>query len=252
MAAKKETQEIAVAEQRALAIPTEFDSAWDTDAVEAKDIRIPRALLMQSMSDLVGERKAAAGDVVNSITGAKLADDKSPLQVIPIHTFKTWAIHEKINGKFEFRRSEDYTPINANRKREETVNGIETQNVETINLLCLQASEVAKPDALPLLISFRMTSYACGKDILTLKVNCARINKPLPFYTATLTPVYTKNDKGQFFVWKYSGATPTQDFAQHAPVLKGWFDTFKAGQAQVDTEVEPMAAPTGPQAGDKF
>lgn len=237
-------KEVAVKETSVPTLPAELMGSWDSDAVEAKDIRIPRALLMQAMSVLVGERKASPGDVVNSITAEKLADEKTPLKVVPIVTHKTWTVQEKVNGKFEFKRTEPYTPTNSNRPREEVLNGVETQNVETINLLCMLAEDLEKADALPIMISFRMTSYAAGKDLLTLKTNCQRINKPFPFYTVTLSPEYVKNDKGQYFVYKYAGAQPTADFEKHAVTLKTWHDTFKMGAAKIDEEVAEASATT--------
>jgi hypothetical protein len=226
-----------------LAVQDLTNMSWDDDVVEAKDIRIPRLLLMQQMSELVSTRKAQAGDIINNITEIKVGDEKDPLSIIPIHTFKTWTIQHKVNGKFEYLKQEDYTPANANRPREEVIAGVEYQNMETINLLGMQEKEINALDSLPVMLSFRMTSYACGKDILTLKTNAARINKPFSMYTVKLTPAFVKNDKGSFFVFKFAGAYPTKDFETHVNTLYTWNQTFRAGKAQVASEDTEKQAP---------
>lgn len=237
----------------AVAVQELANMSWDDDVVEAKDIRIPRLLLMQQMSELVSLRKAQAGDIVNSITEEKVADEKSPLLIVPIYTFKTWTIHHKVNGKFEYLKQEDYTPANANRPREESIGGVDYQNVETINLLGMRESDLDAADAIPVLLSFRMTSYACGKDVLTLKTNAARINKPFSTYTIKLTPTFVKNDKGNFFVFKFSGAYPTKNFENHVQTLYTWNQTFKAGKAQVaPEEAEAPAMNTEQEVVEKF
>lgn len=234
-----------IVEVKANAVATQdlANMSWDDDVVEAKDIRIPRLLLMQQMSELVSTRKAQAGDIINNITSEKVADEKEPLNIVPIHTFKTWTIHHKVNGKFEYLKQEDYTAANANRPREEVIAGVEYQNVETINLLGIQEKDLNSLEALPVMLSFRMTSYACGKDILTLKTNAARINKPFSMYTIKLAPAFVKNDKGSFFVFKFTGAYPTKDFESHVQTLYTWNQTFRAGKAQVAPEEEETKSP---------
>lgn len=256
----KVTQEIstvdaalAVVENNLPALSNELLGSWDDSSdLEAKDIRIPRLLLMQSTSELVGQRKAVAGDIVNSITGEKIGDEASPLEVIPLHTYKTWVVNEKVNGKYEYKRIDPYTP-GVERAREEKIGDVEVQNVESINVLVMLAKDQLSLEAMPYLISFRMTSLNAGRDILTQKRMSINAGVAFQRYAITLTPTYTKNDKGLYFVMKYSGRTENKEFAKSAGTLKKWFDTFKAGSAvvheetaeEVSTETQPINATVG-------
>ncbi len=237
----KETKEVAVKQNQAVAALTE--TTWDTEnVVEAKDIRIPRALLMQQMSDLVGQRKATAGDIVNSITGEKLADDKAPLKVVPITTFKTWTIEVLKSGKWEWETQEQYTLKNSVRSKEpfdyvdKAGQKVSARAVEVINLLCFLEKDQGSAEALPYVISFRMTSFQCGQQILTERRNAQSANKPFPSYVLELSPAHTKNDKGSFYKFQVTGKSVNQGFKDNALVLKGWFDTFQMGTMKIDEE----------------
>lgn len=253
MANKKETQEVVVNETNAVALTADLAQSWDSDeVVEAKDLRIPRALLMQSTSEYVGQRKATAGDFVNSITADKIGGEKESLRVVPIYVFKTWTIMHKVGNKFEFLKSEPYTLQNSARPREENILGVDYQNVETVNMLAMLEKDLDKADALPYLFVFRMTSYACGRDILTLKQNCNRVNQPMASYTIKLTSEFKKNDKGQFFVVKYEGVDKNEKFVEQAASLKTWHDTFKGGMVKVHEEVEEADATQATQTETRF
>lgn len=259
----KGTQEIAtvdsalaVVENTLPALSPDLMGSWDDSSdLEAKDIRIPRLLLMQSTSELVGQRKAQAGDIVNSITGEKIADEGNPLEVIPLHTYKTWVVSEKVNGKYEYKRIDPYTP-GVERAREEKVGDVEVQNVESINVLVMLAKDQLNPEAMPFLLSFRMTSLNAGKDVLTQKRMSINANISFQRYLLKITPFYTKNDKGQFFVLKYTGKAENKDFAQSAGILRKWFETFKAGAAVVHEEAPETVADVTPlntqTEGDRF
>src|SRR4051794_30344857 len=66
------------------------------EGIDASDILIPKLLLMQGLSELVAEGKFQMGDIVNSVTQAKLGDKTKSIEFIPIATFKTWVVmHDK-------------------------------------------------------------------------------------------------------------------------------------------------------------
>jgi hypothetical protein len=238
------------------ALSAEMMGSWDDASdLEAKDIRIPRLLLMQSTSELVGQRKAQAGDIVNSITGEKIGDEATPLQVVPLHTYKTWIVSEKVNGKYEYKRQDPYTP-GVERPREEKIGELEVQNVESINVLVMLANEQSNLEAMPYLLAFRMTSLSAGKDVLTQKRMSLNANISFQRYLLEIAPVYTKNDKGQFFVFKYKGKKENKEFVNSASILRKWFETFKAGAAQIHEETTEVTAETAPlntqTEGDRF
>lgn len=217
-------------------LSTVADMAWGAEEVEASDIRIPRLLLMQSQSDLVNERKAQSGDIIESAMQTKLGDDKTEVKIVPIYIFKDWMIQKKINGKYEYLSREEYTVANSTRPREEVVNGDELRNVLGINVLCMLEKDLNDPSAIPHLVTFRMTGMNAGKDISTLSVRAKSVGKPAAFYTIALGCDFTKNDKGNFFVFKVKGVEKTANFAEIEPTLYKWYQTFKSGVAKVDEE----------------
>jgi hypothetical protein len=231
---KKQDQELAALTQQ----------SWDSedDVIEAKDIRIPRALLMQAMSELVGQRKAVAGDIVDSNTFEKLGDEQTPLIVVPITTFKTWTLESLKNGKFEWETSEAYTLQNSTRKKEGFKfvcrDGQEREGkaIEVINLLCFLEKDLGKASALPYVIAFRMTSFQCGQQILTERNSARSENLPFSAYKLKLSPLYTKNDKGQFYKFAMTGKSKNEKFVENAAVLKKWHETFSAGALKVAEE----------------
>lgn len=242
------------------AVPTTImaaDMAWGADEVEATDIRIPRILLMQSQSEMVAERKAQAGDIIESTFGNKLGDDKNPIKLVPIYIFKDWKIEKMINGKYEYFGREDFTVSNSNKPREEVINGEQFRNVLGINVLGMLAHEMEDPSALPVMVTFRMTSMNAGKDISTLAVRAKGVGKPAAYYTITLGCDFTKNDKGNFFTFKVKGQEITKNFEENSGRLFQWYQTFKQGTAKVDAEEvvadnEPITVGGTSNAGSKF
>lgn len=218
--------------------------SWGSDEIESTDIRVPRLLLMQSQSEAVGQRKAALGDMVDSIMMTKLGDDKTPVNVVPIYVFKNWRIEEKREGKFEYKEVQEYTPSNANRPKEEILDGKEVRNVLTINLLCMLEKDLEDPSALPYLISFRMTSYKTGQDISTIGLRARNVNKPMAVFTISLGCEFVKNDKGQYFVFKTCGVKETKDFAKYSEMLYKWYQVFRSGRVKVDEVEEQAETPT--------
>lgn len=254
MAKKEETKEVMLKTENALALAPELNESWDSiEDVESKDIRIPRILLMQSTSELVGEGKAAPGDFINSSTGEKVGDKQNPIKIVPIYSYKTWVVNHKVGNKYEYLRTDVYTP-GVDRPREESIGDQQIQNMETINLLCMLESELDNPQAIPYLLSFRSTSLTCGKDILTQKMNAINMNVPFPRFVLQISSVFTKNDKGQYHVMKFTGKSENTKFAEVAPVLKKWFDTFKAGQVKVSEEVveQEVTPTTNTSAAERF
>jgi hypothetical protein len=231
--------EVTVKETNALSTEV-MDMAWGADEVEATDIRIPRILLQQSQSELVAERKAQSGDIIETSMNMKLGDDKTPIKIVPIHIFKDWKIEKMVNGKYEYYTREDYTVANSNRPREEVINGEQIRNVLGINVLCMLDKDLEDPSALPHIVTFRMTGMNAGKDIATLGVRAKSVNKPVANYTIELGCDFTKNDKGNFFQYRVKGVSQTRNFAEVAPRLFGWYQTFKSGAAKVDAEEAAM------------
>lgn len=72
--------------------------ALDSSEVVAKDVLIPRLILMQGISPLVSARKAQIGDMVRSTTGEKLGDPEHSIPIVPLMMQSVWVEYEKVPG----------------------------------------------------------------------------------------------------------------------------------------------------------
>lgn len=226
-------------EANSLMVP-EANEAWGCEEMSSADIRIPRILLMQPLSVAVSEDKAQPGDMINSLDQKVLCGKKDTMAIVPIYFFKNWQIMEELNGKFEFKCVEPYTASNANRPREEILNGVKVQNNLGYNMLCMLEKDLSDPTSFPYVLTFRRMNSNCGKDLVGYGQKAALGNKPPCIYTIELGSEIKKNDKGSFYVNKITNARATKDFAQYAPILHKWYETFKAGNnVLVDSEIEP-------------
>jgi hypothetical protein len=225
--------------ENGLVDPTQLENmAWGADDVEASDIRIPRLQLMQAMSEKVAEGDKQPGQIIETSMGMTVAEKGKSINLIPFYIFKDWAIHKKINGKFEWFSREEYTLKNSNKPREEVINGEEYKNFLGINVLAMVESEINDPSALPVVVTFRSTSLKTGQDISTLGIRAQSVNKPLASFTISLGTKFTKNDKGNFFVYEVQKVKPTENFQEIGPRIFKWYETFKAGKAKLDAESE--------------
>lgn len=227
------------------AVATASTSAWGTEEVQGSDVRIPKILLMQGLSELVSEEKASMGDFVNSITGDKLGDVKTPIEFIPIHMWKDWTISEELSGKFEYKERVPFTAQNANWEREYVVDGVKHRRDLNLNFLVMLKSDVGQSGALPYVITFRRMSSNCGKDLATFLQKAAMQKKAAPYYTIKMGGKMQKNDKGSFYVPTIAGATVTPDYEAVANELYTWYQTFKAGTAKIDDSDEVQSEVVG-------
>jgi hypothetical protein len=160
--------EVTVKKETNLAVATPIVSAasFFDDAIvsDQADIVIPRVLLMQGTSDLVGKRKANQGDIIDSTSSEMLAGPDKPLEIIPIKPLpKEWVI-EKHNGKkFEFERTEPWNPAVAD-QWEFVENGVKMRRNAKLSFYVLLARD-SKSNHLPYLLAFQRTGYKAGKNL---------------------------------------------------------------------------------------
>lgn len=248
----RKSNEVAKEEAKEVVVNSNLTEAWGAEEVEASDIRIPKILLQQAISQAAMNGIADAGDLIDSITMEKLGNaktlkkDEVCVEFVPIYMFKTWVKTEEINGKFEYHSTEAYTSKNSSLPREEVVNGSKMQNNLTYNVLSMLTRDLGKPEAFPYMLSFARMSSNTGKDIFSFGQKAQMVNKPVCIYTIRLGAEILKNDKGTFFVSKVRGVSETKDLAKYIDSLKTWHTTFKSGKAIVDesdileaTEVVP-------------
>lgn len=224
-----------------------------TEEILSSAIVIPKVLLMQGLSDLVAEGNAVMGEMVKSTTGEKLGNSENPVEFIPLTYNLTWVLSEKIGQKFEYRGQEPLTAANQDLPWEFEKNGAQWKRTKSLNLFALltkdvkaEKEELAKADLgempdpdkalLPVMMSFRSTSFTAGKNLVTHFAKAKKFGLPGHVSTLKLKCTREKNDKGTYFVFgvEHSGKTPREDFA----VCDYWRTIVATKHVQVDESDE--------------
>lgn len=187
------------------------EGSWGTENVSSSDVLIPKLLLMQGLSELVAQEKAKAGDIVNSVTGIVVGGKTTPVEMIPITTWRTLITMEEINGKMEYKTQEPLTAANEILPWEEVVNGVKVRRVKSLNFYVLLTSELTVPGALPYLLSFRSTSYTTGRKLINHFIQADRMKIPPAKAAFNLLCHQEKNDKGPYYVFDLAFSRSTTE-----------------------------------------
>jgi hypothetical protein len=245
-------------EASALAMPENLKGSWGTEGVDSTDIKIPAMRMCQQMSERVAEGKAQAGDVVLSTRQDVLCPKGQAVEFIPLMTFKTWQLSKKVNGKFLFQKTEPMTPENVNSEWSWEEDGEEWKRTRVLNFYCLLPSDIEKeikaleavkrgemPDPddalLPVLMSFRSTSYDAGKDLATHFKKAEHFSLPPAVTTFKLTTELIKGDQGHYYVYRVEKSRKTT--TEELTVAKGWFDTLHKVNVIADDPEETSESP---------
>lgn len=190
------------------------------------DALIPRLLLMQGLSEFVQDRKAQQGDMVRSTNVEKLGDPEVSVELIPITFQNRWRLEEEVKGKFEFRGSEPRTAKNDEQPWEFTHMGAKWKRTKVIDLYAVLPKDIAAEDAekkkvqetgempdlnktlMPVLVSFRSSSYKAGKKIVDHFIKAQTFNAKAHYYKMNLKTYQDKNDKGSYYVFDLEGSKP--------------------------------------------
>lgn len=216
-----------------------------------QNIVVPRVLLMQGLSDLVTEGKAQMGDLVRSTNGEKLGGPDKPLEFIPITFTNTWILSELVGKKYEYRAQEPLSAKNQDLPWEFEKNGTKWKRTKSLNLFALLVSdaraelaemekakqgEMPDPDKalLPVMISFRSTSFVAGKDVVTHFAKARKFSLPGYVSVLRLKCAREKNDKGTYFVFEVENAGKTPQ--ELMETCKYWQGTLASRNVQVHDE----------------
>jgi len=208
----------------------------DDDALDVRDLLVPRILLMQGLSKFVAEDKGKMGEFRDSLEAKLLGGKDKPLEFIPFSQNKTWVIFTNENGKLAYSSTVPFTPENQNWEREDTVK-IDGKNVPIkryacINYFVLLPSDIAAGEPFPLVISFRSTSYTAGRKLETHRAKYKSIKKPICWKTFNLTTSLQENDKGRFFVLDVAPERLTTD--EELAEVQKWYQVIKSANVRID------------------
>ena len=225
-------------------VTTKKETAVSTDVqplgsfsagVDASDIIIPKVLLMQSISQLVDQEKAKAGDFVHSldenIIGAK--EDK-PVEFITLDMYKTLQTYEDD----KYVKTESLTPENSALPYEEVVNGVKVNRTKTMNYYVIRPEDVENMSVFPMVITFKRTSLKGGKKLATKLMMLEEFGAEVYAKTFKLVARQEEGDKGKYYVMDIVDGRKSSDIeVKHATK---WYNRLKTTEVKVhETEDEP-------------
>lgn len=209
-----------------------YDGMVDDTPVDMGDLLISKILLMQGMSKLVGAEKASSGDMIDSISNAKLGNKESPIEVIPFHMMKTWVIFEEFNSKLEYKEVVPFNETNADWKWDAVINGVKVRRDKSLNYYVLLPHEIKEGMFMPYVVSFRRTSYQAGQKLETWRTKFRMFNKPIFSKTFKLLAVKESNDKGTFN--RFDVEVMRDTMPEEIKAVNQWRELVKAPHARVD------------------
>lgn len=228
--------------------------------VSSRDMLIPRLMLMQNTSEYVGDDKAKMGDVVNSQTLEVLGDTSKPVEVIPLRVYKTWKVYD-LRGSVPKKLREE--PMTADNEKKDAMGTIMEGEVPTkhyycINAMVLVASDIAKGEAFPTVVTFKSTSLMAGKQLVSFIVRQAAFRKNPFDNVVTLGVTKQKKESNTYAVFNAVKGRETTP-AEREEAIR-WISDLKNMVVKVDDaddheEVAPAAvAPTvvSSTPGDQF
>lgn len=245
-------------EAGALVVSEELKGSWGTEGADSADIRIPSLLLAQGLSQYVADGKAAQGDIVRSTNLEVVAKKGSPVEVIPLLSFKTWNLFKHEGGKWVWAGQEPMTGHNKDAPLEFMVDSVKHRRDRSINFYMLVVSDIAKevlayekikrgemPEAddcvLPCLVRFTRTSFRAGQDLTTHAKKCDHFKIPMASSVFKLGSAVQKNDLGTFQVFTVERSR--QSTLDELTVARKWYDTLKSASVKVHEPGEESEAP---------
>ena len=224
--------------------------------VDSSDIIVPKLLLAQGLSQSVADGKAKMGDFTNSLTGAVIGNAQSEITFIPITLKKYWKRFEMVGGKRQFRGTEPFTEMNANRPLEEEAPSQANRQVMakwsydlTIDMFGFTEDDVQDPIALPTAVSFTRTSYKAGQKVNTHFASLdGALPHPIPYptYMLSISAQKKQNDKGIFYVFdvkpKMEGAKAAKTPKEYFPKVERWAQILNDGSKNVVVDDSDEAA----------
>lgn len=190
-------KEVATKGTTAVGAPINF--SFGADNLISQDIRLPKILLMQAMSDYCLSGKARPGELVESFEGSKLGDRKTPVQIIPFYFTNTWTVKKLVNGKYDFHAIEDRGGSDIRREYKEVKDGVEYSNHRTLNIFALIKNGNT---AVPYMISFMNSSFKSAAQPFLNKTQLIKAEGKAPaHYTWNLGVDDDGNDKGKWVVF---------------------------------------------------
>jgi len=228
------SKKIAKKEETTAVDVSEYAPELDTGAeIDARDLILPKILLMQGLSKQVADGKGRMGEIRGSLEENLLAEIGEGVAFIPFHFDKTWIIYEKEKGKKEsYKQTLPWRAENADWGWSDVVDGVEIRRVQSLNFYCVLPHEIESGMFLPYVISFRSTGYKAGKNLITHAQKLKMFGRPLASKVFTLKGLKTENELGTFYVPEVTVLRDSTQEEQDA--VKPWCKLVAEKKVRVD------------------
>lgn len=230
--------EVAKKETTLPVIATQYQKgSWgQAPRMSARDIVIPRMLLMQPGSDKVLAKEAQFGELRDSVSNELLLKEGETLDIIPFHMKKAIIVSEYPNEKAKkaiYKETIEATPENEALPYRD---GLITRQA-IMRFFVLLPKEVEAGGAIPKTITFKSSSREAGNVIATqmYQINAAANPwLPPPNFLMTLKIKVDTNDKGTYAVFQASKGRKATD--EELALAFHWFNSMNGGAANIKVE----------------
>lgn len=219
-------------------VVSELNEWGDGPEIFARDMVMPRILLMQASSKKVVDGDATFGQARDSLTNELLGDLKTPIEFVPFYQRSLWIEKRKVQGekgkpKLEYVGSYPITPQNDGQEFEEG----DLVRTRSLEFFVLTKKDLDAGTPVPRILAFRVTSLRAGRKLQTQMYTVNRLAKKGPASTTMKLIIDKKqNDEGTFVVMDVEpvGPTPPEYQAIALELFKQVSTQEKAGKLKVD------------------
>lgn len=231
--------ETAVAVKEQAGVPQTANALQEL-GFNTQDILIPRLRLMQNTSEEVGDEKFKLGDIVESLSSEKLAGHDAPIEIVPIHIFKTWRNY-RVDGEFKARGGKlvSVTPVTAENEKQpwegtETIDGksVPVRRDLSYNAYVLLKRDLESNTAFPLNIVFKRTSANAGKQLVSLIYRLGMMGTPMFGKSVLLSSVKQKKDTNTYAVFEVKSGSILPK--EQGEICLKWQNIVKTASVRVD------------------
>lgn len=220
--------QVATTTNQASSLTAYKDRQGFEEEIDPRDIRLPRAKLMQALSPEVVEQLHKSGQIINDLTG-----DIMPSEFIPIFKFTEYVkFNPRLKNDPLFNSAFEpgaviWKTVDANDPKvaecEFGPNGEKPTALKVLNFLCY-FPEIQ----MPAIVSFSKTSYKAGKNLLSL---CLLSGGAMFSKKYKLSAKSETNDSGTFFVFNVGSAGKTEE--ADYKVCASLFEQFRPKKIEV-------------------
>lgn len=231
-------QEVAKASSKE--VSTSVSPRGAGEELDVEDVQMPKALLMQGLSDLVTEGKAKIGEYRDSISGALLGEEKKPVEMLVFDSNKTWveSLQRPGEKKARYLRTVPMTAANKDLPYEEDHKEGKLIRVKTWNYYILIADKNIS-EATPYALSFSRTASGAARKLGLFFSRMNRKGLDSWSHVIRLTSYTEKNDQGTFSVPDVELGREAKEEEKLA--AEYWYEAMRSSRVKVTVHDEKAA-----------